>query len=274
MSTEIIEKSCISKYEDESRCEDGLFISPDYIAVVDGVTSKGKYPWPGGRTSGRYARDILLTALATLPGDADARSAIGILNAALAKACAPQREMLAKQREDRPQAAVILYSVRRREIWAFGDCQCLIGDQFYDHSKSIDNIVAEMRCFYNQTELLDGKTTEELLARDTGRAFILPLLRRQLVYANGEGPYAYDILDGFPIHPERIIVHPVPAGTQVVLASDGYPQLKGTLKETEEVLSQVLTEDPLCISLYKGTKGLVKGNRSFDDRTYVRFVAG
>ena len=65
----------------------------------------------------------------------------------------------------------------------------------------------------------------------------------------------------------------VPEFSEVVLASDGYPKLFGTLEESEHYLQKVLAEDPLCISLNKQTKGLMVGNNSYDDRTFVRFVS-
>ena len=67
-------------------------------------------------------------------------------------------------------------------------------------------------------------------------------------------------------------VYPVPPQTQVVLASDGYPVLKDTLAESEKSLDELLQKDPQCLWENRGTKGLVKGNQSFDDRTYVRFA--
>ena len=65
----------------------------------------------------------------------------------------------------------------------------------------------------------------------------------------------------------------VPEFSEMVLASDGYPKLFGTLEESEHYLQKVLAEDPLCISLNKQTKGLMVGNNSYDDRTFVRFVS-
>ena len=65
----------------------------------------------------------------------------------------------------------------------------------------------------------------------------------------------------------------IPEFSEVVLASDGYPKLFGTLEESEHYLQKVLAEDPLCISLNKQTKGLMVGNNSYDDRTFVRFVS-
>lgn len=55
------------------------------------------------------------------------------------------------------------------------------------------------------------------------------------------------------------------------MASDGYPDLCETLRESEEKLKILLEKDPLMISIYKSTKGLQKGNTSFDDRAYISF---
>ena len=56
------------------------------------------------------------------------------------------------------------------------------------------------------------------------------------------------------------------------LASDGYPVLKGTLAESERELERIINNDPLCIDLYKATKGVMQGYKSFDDRTYIRIA--
>ena len=35
-------------------------------------------------------------------------------------------------------------------------------------------------------------------------------------------------------------------------------------------LERIIKNDPLCIDIYKATKGVMKGYKSFDDRTFVR----
>ena len=137
MGVQIIEQFICSKYPDQKKCEDGLFISNDFIAVIDGVTSKGELTWPDGSeggsvflspmTSGRYAREILAQALKTMEPGIDAASAMEYLNQALAKAGSGRCEFLRDHPEERLQAVVILYSCQKREVVAFGDCQCLIG---------------------------------------------------------------------------------------------------------------------------------------------------
>ena len=77
---------------------------------------------------------------------------------------------------------------------------------------------------------------------------------------------------------------------EIVLASDGYPlahcaatssqgiwgetanaYLPTTLIEAERVLAVALKDDPYCCLTNVSTKGIRPGQRSFDDRTYMRF---
>lgn len=278
MAVHIIEQSIIPKHIGSSRCEDGLFVNENFIAVIDGVTSKGALTWPeppgdrpGNMTSGCYAKEVLLNALSTMPPNIDGTGAMDYLNDSLAIACRSRRSILEERPEERLQAVIILYSISRREVWAFGDCQCLIGGVHHQQVKAIDSLLSQVRSLYIQTELLSGRTKASLSSHDTGREYILPLLRRQLLFANEDSAYGYDVLNGFSIQPDHVIIYPVPPCSRLVLASDGYPVLKETLAESEAVLRELMEKDPLCFRENKGTKGLVKGNDGFDDRTYIRF---
>jgi len=278
MAIHIIEQSIIPKHRESSLCEDGLFINESFIAVIDGVTSKGVLTWPedlgkgtGNMTSGCYAKEVLSDALSTMPPDIDGAGAMDYLNESLARACPARRSLLKEKPEERLQAVIILYSLCRREVWVFGDCQCIINGLHHQYGKAIDSLLSQVRSLYIQTELLLGRTEASLSDHDTGREYILPLLRRQLLFANEDSPYGYDVLNGFPIHPGHVIILPVPPHSQIVLASDGYPVLKETLAESEAALRELIKNDPLCFRENMGTKGLVKGNDSFDDRTYIRF---
>lgn len=275
MRDRIIESWIQGKHPDQSLCEDGLYTGRNFFAVIDGVTSKGNIIWPGGKTGGRFARDVLLEALEELPADAVAGEAVLWLNEALRRAAleaAENPEVLEREREERPQAVIILYSRQRREVWCFGDCQCMIGGRLYQKTTKMDELTAGVRSAYNQLELAKGKTLKELAAHDAGREYIMPLLVGECRFANGEGEYSYDVLDGFAIHAEHTAVYPVAAGEEVVLASDGYPKLHGSLSESEKVIREVKEEDPLCIFRFKGPKGIAPGYHSYDDRTYLRFV--
>ena len=108
---------------------------------------------------------------------------------------------------------------------------------------------------------------------DPARNLIMPFLRLQSRFANRRGAYGYFVFDGFtdPTYPIRTV--PIAPGDEVVLASDGYPLLRPTLSESERELARLRRDDPSLIHEYRSTKGFVAGQESFDDRTYLRFVA-
>ena len=89
--------------------------------------------------------------------------------------------------------------------------------------------------------------------------------------ANYSGEFGYDVINGGKICPDNVIVYQVKAGDRVILASDGYPDLFDTIEETENYLFLMLENDPLCIHDLRGTKGVLPGNQSFDDRSYIGF---
>ena len=229
MSTEIIEKTCISKYEDESRCEDGLFISPDYIAVVDGVTSKGN------TLAGTHQRPLCPRHSANRPGHATRGcrrpGAIGILSAALAKACAPQRNFCKSSAEAAPgRCDSSLQPAARR----FGRWRLPVSDRrpiLRPQQIHPDNIVLGCASFNNRPSSWTAKA-EDLLHCDTASACILPLLHRPAGLRQLEGPYAYDILDGFPSTGQSVS-HPVPRRHPGRSRQRRLGNSKARLKETE-----------------------------------------
>ena len=119
----------------------------------------------------------------------------------------------------------------------------------------------------------DGVGQSETEPDDPTRDLIMPFLRLQSRFANRRGVYGYFVFDGFtdPTYPIRTV--PIAPGDEVVLASDGYPLLCPTLSESERELARLRRDDPSLIHEYRSTKGFVAGQESFDDRTYLRFVA-
>lgn len=266
------EKSVISKRADGTECEDGLFVNDDFICVVDGVTSKGKWTWDG-HTSGYYAKELILKGMEKLPADISGEDAIAFLNNCISDGYTPERREEALHNSDEKiQANLIIYSVNKKQIWCFGDCQCIINGKIFAHEKKIDVILSNMRSLYLELERICGKTEEELIEHDTGRDFILPILKKESLLENSGSEYDIVNLNGFDIDTTKLIKYYLLEGDEVVLASDGYPELKPTLKESERKLAEILDKDPLCYKEYLSTKGLKKGNASFDDRTYISFT--
>jgi glycerophosphoryl diester phosphodiesterase len=268
------EEHLVPRSGDSSVCEDALTVTGDFACVIDGTTTKSALQWDG-KKSGRVAAELLSKAVAALPSKITALDAATELTAVIARFYDKHnmRERAARAAVDRITATMALYSRHRREVWMIGDCQCLIGRQHNVTKMTVEEIAANARALYLELELQNGKTREELMERDTGREFIQPLLVRQHTFQNADpgSPYFYSAFDGFHIPKEGVRVIKVPFGiTEIVLATDGYPHLRPTLRESEKFLQHVLSTDPLCMNLHRATKGLQKGSLSYDDRAYLR----
>ncbi len=255
-------------------CEDGYLVTQDFAAVVDGSTSKSRYPHPGLST-GRAAMHTVLAALRNLPAESTMPQALTHFTEALRRATFSyyHTSRLPAEATDRLTCSAVVYSAARREVWFFGDCLARWGGHTYTHPKAVDAVLAGIRRDVVGWYLLKGMTSDEVRRNDPGRAFILPALREQCFFQNDANPYnpfRYLVLDATPADPALVRVASVGTARYVVLASDGYPALFDTLPETETHLAGLLHEDPLCIGSLCGTKCWAEGNRSYDDRTYLK----
>ncbi len=271
----VIEKSIIGKKSQEA-CEDGLVVTPDFIAVIDGSTSKTPGHLNPDMKNGRYAMMLVsqyireeLKPEATVDDFCQ-----GVTDYIYNKVYEPLgvTEQLMCHPEERLTASAILYSRARKEVWMAGDCQALIGGRLYDNAKPYEQEIAARRVAL----IAEGLSPAE------ARKQIEPLLIEAMLSGQNKN---YTVIDGFPLYRAGIMVVPVSsseiihassdavfASSEIVLASDGYPFLKPTLAESEEALANQIANDPQNISCFIATKGLVEGNKSFDDRTYIRFL--
>lgn len=273
MSVKIIESFIKGKKNNKELCEDGLVITENYISIIDGVTSKGNTLWQN-MTSGVYVKKLLINAINNMSPNLNAEDSILYLNTLIKEEYEKSNmyEYVKEHPEERLQANLIVFNISKNEIWMWGDCQALINKKLYHKEKKIDKILSEARSLFVDLELKNGKTVKDIIKNDTGRKYILPLLKQSIVYNNTIGKYGCNVLDGFEIMPKSVIKIKVKENDEIVLASDGYPVLKNSLKESEEKLLEILEKDPLLINIYKSTKGLQQGNISYDDRTYIKFV--
>jgi len=265
----IIEQYCIGK-KAGATCEDGYRVTAHFAAVVDGSTSKARLPHPAGPTPGVRAMRTVLAALPSLPERATKEEALRFFTSALAAATPHLKELPA---EERPTCSAAVYSLYRQEVWLIGDCQCRFNGHTHTHPKLVDTVLAQIRGDIVRHLLKHGATEQELRHDDRGRAFILTALREQTYFQNDpnpHNPFRYPVLDGTPIDPQAVPALDARRAPFVVLASDGYPVLADTLTETEACLHRLLRRDPLCIGPHPATKCLVTGQRSFDDRTFLK----
>lgn len=287
----IIESSIIGKKSPEA-CEDGMVVTDDFIAVIDGSTSKTPKHLNPDMKNGRYAMMLIseyiweeLKADASVDDFCQGVTAY-IYNKVYEKLGVEER--LKEHPEERLTASAILYSRTRNEVWMVGDCQAIIDGKLYENGKPYEQEIARKR-----VELI-----EQGLSPAEARKQIEPLLIKAMLSGQNQ---TYTVIDGFPIYREGVKVvsvsdsssvqDSVPASdsvpcsdsasasdtipsssSEIVLASDGYPFLKLTLAASEAALAEQIANDPQNIRSFIATKGIVEGNKSFDDRTYIRFV--
>ena len=273
----VIESKIEGKKSPES-CEDGLVVTADFIAVIDGSTSKTPHHLSPDMKNGRYAMVLISEYIQheLKPESTVEDFCEGVTSYIYNKVYRQQgiEEQMQAHPEERLTASGILYSKAKNEVWMVGDCQAIIDGKLYENNKPFEDIVARRR-----VELIrQGFTPQE--ARKT----IEPLLIQAMLEGQNK---TYTEIDGFPIYRKGVKVVslnapqknvetdvadslPHPA-KEIVLATDGYPFLKPTLAESEEALVHLLAHDPQCTHEFIATKGIVEGNKSFDDRTYIRF---
>lgn len=287
----MIESSIIGKKSPEA-CEDGMVVTDDFIAVIDGSTSKTPKHLNPDMKNGRYAMMLIseyireeLKADASVDDFCQGVTAY-IYNKVYEKLGVEER--LKEHPEERLTASAILYSRTRNEVWMVGDCQAIIDGKLYENGKPYEQEIARKR-----VELI-----EQGLSPAEARKQIEPLLIKAMLSGQNQ---TYTVIDGFPIYREGVKVVSVSASSsvqdsvpasdsvpcsdsasasdtiqssssEIVLASDGYPFLKPTLAASEAALAEQIANDPQNIRSFIATKGIVEGNKSFDDRTYIRFV--
>ena len=276
-------ESCIIGKKSQEACEDGMVITDDFIAVIDGSTSKTPKHLNPDMKNGRYAMMLIseyireeLKADASVDDFCQGITAY-IYNKVYEKLGVEER--LKEHPEERLTASAILYSRTRKEVWMVGDCQAIIAGKLYENGKPYEQEIARKR-----VELI-----EQGLSPAEARKQIEPLLIKAMLSGQNKN---YTVIDGFPIYREGVKVvalktkpvsssietyfqeqtKPVSSPNEVVLASDGYPFLKPTLAASEAALAEQIANDPQNIHSFIATKGIVEGNKSFDDRTYIRFV--
>ncbi|MBO4811083.1 MAG: hypothetical protein J5552_05895 [Prevotella sp.] len=267
----IIEQALVAK-NPSKRSEDGIVATADFVAVVDGSTSKSLVRCHRdfalrSRSNGELAMLIVSACIKKLPANSSCHQFCQkATNAIRSKYKKSMLDHLASHPEDRLTASCIVFSRLRREIWMIGDCQCLVGDNYFDNPKPYEQELAERRA---EIITASPKPWDHFLDNDTARAAIIPRMKETIQQQNK----TYSVIDGFPVAEKHVRIITLDFQPwQVVLASDGYPFLCPTLAESESRLEAQRLNDPLNIGAFKATKAFAAGNNSFDDRAYVRFT--
>lgn len=270
----IIEKYIIGKKNNLKDCEDELVITDNFIAVIDGVTSKSKFKYDD-KTTGKKASEVILETIKEFVYDITSVDAVKMITRKLEEEYEKIGiyENVLENPKNRFAANAIIYSKYSNEIWSIGDCQCMMNNKVYKFEKEVDTIIADVRAFYLEGLILNGEKVHDLIKHDKSREYIKPLLEMQLSFQNEKAnhQYSYCVIDGFEMDYSKIEIINVNDCEEIILASDGYPKLFDTLEKSEKHLKKIIELDPLCFKEYKSTKGIIGDNISFDDRCYIRF---
>lgn len=265
----VVESLCVGKVDD-ARCEDALLVTDDFVAICDGVTAKA----PGlvaGMTRGRYAAQLVLEVIRDLPAEADLGQFLAATRDRFARAYVEAGFDALPAVVQRFQTCVGVLSKARREVWLVGDIQLLVdGEQVVDTTIQLESITAAARGLYLESQLHRGATVAELLAHDPASSLIHPFVACGMDFSNVDHRWGFSVIDGGEVPLSLIPVVDVSGATEVILATDGYPHLRGTLAQSEADLAHILAADPLCIRDNPQPKGVVAGQVSYDDRAYVR----
>ena len=259
----IIERLIKGKRNDPTLCEDGLFISDDFIAVIDGVTSKSDALF-NNMSGGRAAMVKVCEVLSKADPDIEAEKLFNKINLSI-------KSVYPDEPTGEAAAFAVVFSKAKNQIWRIGDCQFMINSNLYVNEKIFDRIVSDVRSLVLELARIEGKTDKELSKHDIGREYIMPVLKKEYLLANSDSRFGYTVLNGTDFDSSQIQIYDVKKGDTIVFASDGYPILCGTLRDSENKLLETIRDNPLCDKEYSSTKGLLPGNSSFDDRTYIKF---
>jgi len=268
----ILRKYISAKNGDLKSSEDCIHISKHFIAVIDGATSKSNMTW-SGKTNGQLVANIINEAFSALPSNSTAFASVAFISERVKTTFLTLgiHQAIAAGETESPSAVFCALNLKRREIWLVGDCHYRLDNDTYSPGKKIDIILSEARALYLETELRNGKKMDELLQHDTGREFILPMLKRQHSFLNNsKSGYGYPAISNSPVPEDMVHVRKIPeTAKKLILATDGYPLLNASFKDSERYLENLLERDPLLFREHKSTKGLMAGNVSFDDRAWV-----
>ncbi len=274
MSYRIKEQFLQGKMGAEDSCEDFIVVDDNIIAVIDGATDKSGRKFKGV-SSGRFAAETIANVLPSISKNITTPiELVQKMTVYLKQAIFDELEEGANQNIDFPSLSFVAYLPEYENIVRVGDCPFMLDGLLNDGGKLIDYVSSMARANYIEAGILSNEFLEEgLYEEDYGRDFIMPILKKQFLFANNtDSQFGYGVVNGASVPEQFVELFSTKNAEHIVLASDGYPELKPTLESSEQALTKVLKEDPLLFREYPSTKGLQHGQVSYDDRAYISFT--
>jgi hypothetical protein len=259
---ELTERFEAAKNE-EKGSEDGVLVTPDCVAVFDGVSSGTSSVRIEGLTPGQFAVQAGMKALAETAQFSNEQDIVPHVSRAVAEAVRTHSS------DSVPSFVFIAFLPKKNLVIRVGDCSYLFDGIGHNPGLKVDDVKGIVR-----KRLLKNKTVEEILQNDTARERVHELTKTwQPHFKNNPEDLnlGYAAVDGS--HVPNSLVEYIPVTSEVksiVLASDGYHPsiLRETLAETEQGLENMIIEDPTGLQ-YNSTRNVEPVP---DDRTYVKIT--
>ncbi|MBO7109855.1 MAG: hypothetical protein J6V97_07145, partial [Prevotella sp.] len=178
----ILEQALVPK-NPAKRSEDGIVVTPDFIAVIDGSTSKSQRRCHKDyslrkHSNGELAMRTVAAFIKKMPKDISCHQFCkGATEASRRRYVKSLLPHLAEHHEDRLTASCIVFSRLRRELWMIGDCQALVipnnpdrpheshEPHFFDNPKPYEQELAQLRADYIKAGLTADAAREAILPR-------------------------------------------------------------------------------------------------------------
>lgn len=271
MSLAVIESFVAGKSPDRP-CEDVVVVTDGFAAVVDGGTDMSGRLF-AGKPGGLLAADTVADEIRALDPDVDVTDFVAQLAGGLRRAVSAGHGPLDPDMVW-PYASVVCVSAARRQVWRVGDCHTVVDGTPHYGGKRVDDAAYTFRAAVTAALLARGTPLDTVLADDPGTRACTPLYEIQQHLANRPGPWGFGVINGEPVPPDLVDVIDLPGHDhEVILASDGYPEILPTLARSEHRLRELLAEDPTGTGpLWRIGKTLRPGYDSMDDRSWLRLA--
>lgn len=276
LNSQVIEGWSLGKTDKSNN--DKIIITKRYVAVVDGVSSRNIL-------RGTYTLSDKIVGIfdKELKTGKDFEEVLDQTNRITKKF--KEENKLEQCKKDGFVCGVL--DKKKGKVYIIGDVTLRLNDFVYNVVSQVDELKALYRSYLINKYLKEGYSLQEIELLDKNRKLETTLLGinkkgeengdknainnliTQDIFIGCESDFGYMAITGGE-HKISYKEYDVKEGDTVILASDGYPDVKGTLVETERELNKLLEEDKMCYKINKQVKGCYEGNYSYDDRTYVR----
>jgi hypothetical protein len=262
------EQFVLGKSGTEEKCEDLLVCSSRFVGLIDSYS--GFAPSVNSLSQATVGRLIGIEVLEAFKAATKNDDIYEVVSDATRRVKALKISLDADSRH-MGGCFFCVFDLQTNQIFRVGDCWFMTDSDVNKPTLAVEEPLTEIRVAYLQARLLSGESIADLMEGQPERAILTEYLKVKDYYSNSWGSdRGYGVINGDDVPVGFVETFDVPEFTQrVCIGTDGYPEPGQTLEILESRLARIVASDPLCINQYRGPKGLLPGNLSFDDRAFI-----